>query len=329
MDSKNRAIFSLLLAPPAWGKTSLLIELFSRQLGPWVYLSPLRALADEFYHRVKNLVNTYYLKSQSDLEKLLLFKENPPRLVIGTPETLGLEGAAWAEKLKAHFVLDEIHLFYLWGESFRPWLREYLYVVGNTGQNILGLTATFSDEWLEQCREEFSQAGYKLHIQDQGNFKWAHPPRSFRYYGFRGRSRLRRNFLAGLERGETSLLFCQTRRDVHNWVDFCQRKRISVIGCTGGGVDLFREQLRQEPRPLSIVCTSVLGHGVNLPTFDAVYLDLIVDHRALWLQMAARGGRRGEGFVLHCLNWPNATSSRRIFYWWKTILSDEICQWVL
>ena len=322
-------MLSLLLAPPAWGKTSLLIELFARGHGHWVYISPLRALAGEFYQRVRCRVNTCYLTSQSDLRALVQKKGRPPTLIVATPETFGEDGVAWARQRDASFVLDEIHLFYLWGESFRPWLREYLYIVGASGQNVVGLTATLSEHWLEQCRREFSWAGYQVCVQDWGNFQWGHPPRSVRYYGPFGANRLRRHFVMGLKRGQTSLLFVKTRREVDYWLDFCHRHHLCALGCVGGEVATFQRQLAKIPRPLAIICTSVLGHGVNLPSFQAVYLSFAVEDAALWLQMGARGGRRGEDFTLHCLNWPGLSLRQRLLTWCKSFLAGEYEQWVL
>ncbi len=329
MVARSGPVLSLLLAPPAWGKTSLLMDLFAKRPGRWVYLAPLRALAGEFYQRVKGLVDTYYLASQSDLAKLVQKGGHPPALVVATPETFGEEGVAWATEVGACFVLDEIHLFYLWGESFRPWLREYLYIVGSSGQNILALTATLSESFLEQCRAEFSWAEYRVHVQDWGNFQWAYPPQCMRYYGPMGGRRLRRSFALGLKRGQTSLLFVQTRREVDYWVDFCQRHHFPALGCVGGEVAHFQKELKSGPRPLAIVCTSVLSHGVNLPSFRAVYLGFAVEEDALWLQMGARGGRRGETFTLHCLNWPGASLAQKSWVWCKSFLADEFEQWVL
>ncbi len=295
--------FFLFLAPPAWGKTRMIEQIFDESEVSMIFVSPLRALALEVYERFKKKKNVLYLEKASDEQKnLRLFMQNQKSFLIATPETLGPQWYLAFESLeqKPLVVLDEFHLYYLWGETFRPLLWESVMAFSNAGVNILALTATMDEQLLKKWKHDFALNFEHLIMINQGNLTLLRPPQRTHFYFSLLPKIFRRRFIRDLlqNQEQTYLYFCSRRHEVDEWLDFCERRGISALGCKGGEVAHFIAELKNNPKPRAIFSTSALSHGVNLPELAKVYISYPIERKDMWLQMVGRGGRKGEVYEL-------------------------------
>src|SRR5690606_22468385 len=101
-----------------------------------------------------------------------------------------------------------------------------------------------------------------------------------------------------LEEKEASvkLIFCQYRTEVFQWEKELNENGFSCIPCVGGESKYMAKRLQENPRPDFIVATTVLSHGVNLPEIKKIYFTYKVSNIDFWVQMVARGGRKGEDY---------------------------------
>ena len=276
------ATFQLLVAPPAWGKTQL-FHLWIKESGcEFLYISPLRALAEE-------------VKRQNEKVWVVL----PEELL-----QLDWEGL---QKTKPNLVViwDEIHLVQLWGESFRHAFLEAWYGYCLSGLAGVGFTATLIPETLDFLKETLSQNFTHLISGDAGNFQFKHLPMATLAGPITWMTELIADDLIGM-----SLIFCQHRHAVDVWVEKLQQLGLVVWGCKGGETSQFQVRLQSEKLPHVIVATSCLSHGINLPNLARVILlDQSAPH---WMvhQMRTRAGRRGDAFEVW-MSWRLAGLSKR------------------
>ena len=307
--------FTLFIAPPAWGKTRLLLRLYEkRRPRPMVFLSPLRALADQFYRDCRcSLKKSQGAKvaklaamgnQDRDREGILRrFGKGEVDFLILTPEmaTSSFLHLASIMTPPPLFVLDEFHLFYLWGHTFRPRIWEMAMGISCLGAPLLGLTATFSDTLKDMWRRDFKVAMDHLFVIDLGNQTFQYPPEKVVCFpGFLRRT-FTRLFLRELfkdVRG-TILFFCRYRHQVDQWLDFCHRHGIEALGCKGGETPFFSQALTAMPWPRCIFATMALSHGVNLPPITKVFISYRVENLDFWIQMCARGGRQGQAYHVY------------------------------
>ena len=198
------------------------------------------------------------------------------------------------------FVVDEFHLFYSWGQGFRPVLWEALMGAANTGASILALSATVGGGLLGESSRDFSVAMEGAFHLDLGNRVFLRAPERTVYMGVGARRVFRLILAHCLDKkpGELFLVFCRHRHEVEALTAALVRLGIRALGCVGGGVAAFQERLGRDGAEV-IVATSCLGHGVNLPCPGKVFIAYRTGDRDMWLQMAARGGRRGRAFRLY------------------------------
>jgi ATP-dependent DNA helicase RecQ len=299
--------FTLYLAPPAAGKTSLLLKIYQSDSRSILFVSPLRALAHEFYKRCRQELgkSVRWPRRASETREFLRQKRYQRRFfLIITCELLSdaLLGAV-VEK-NPLVVLDEFHLYYQWGQDFRPLLWERAMELANSGLSILGFSATMPEEYLRDWKRDFSLGQEYLFLLDEGNLQLRHPPRKITLYPPWAKKVFRRRFFYELlcapqKQGQTILYFCQYRQEVAWWRDFCAAYGITTLTCVGGEVDQFMEELAGQPSPRIIFSTVALGHGVNLPPLQAIFISYEVVPKHLWAQMVGRGGRRGERFDVY------------------------------
>lgn len=286
----------LFLAPTGWGKTTLLLELAKNIDKSIVYLSPLRALANEFHLRCEQSgLRAAAPKSMAELTQLstsgIQFK-----LFILTAELL-TERFIETELADKIVVFDEFHLFYYWGHSFRPKLLEAYDIVCMAGLPALLLSATASLE-VQNFWKESTRAQAERFLIDLGNQKIKKEPKRFYWVPKKDWALAH----LGLGINGTKLVFCKYRAEAKSLAQIYGAKGFQTLSCVSGEVEVFQRQLyEKESRGEKIdfiFCTSTLSHGVNLPKISSLYILYQVGNLDLWLQMAGRAGRRGEEFLL-------------------------------
>jgi len=299
--------FVLFLAPPAWGKTRMIEELWLEGERGIIFVSPLRALALEVNERFKKRKDVFYLEKQGQWREIKnQYSQSLKPFLITTPECLSENFYGFLENCNKRpiVVLDEFHLFYIWGENFRPLLFECAMAFALTKVPLLGLSATMSSELVIKWKQDFSLSVDDLFLLDLGNQTLLYPPTRKHFYFPIFPEMFRRRFIYELfkSKDETMLFFCARRNEVDQWLDFCERRGIFALGCKGGEVQTFIEALKMYPNPKVIFATSALSHGVNLPPLSKVFIGETLGRKDFWLQMAGRGGRKGEKYELFSFN---------------------------
>jgi len=300
---QNAHLF-LLVAPPAWGKTYLLRQLMADRRGRWIYISPLRALANEFYDKMIKYYPSYIIRKRSELaDQGHDFFNNPHSLLVLTAETIHQDLYVYLEHIhqKPILVFDEFHLFYDWGQGFRPILWETFINLSLFNCPMMGLTATMHDELKQSLNQEILLGFDFITILNIGNMCLKNYPEKINYYPVVFSERVfQQRFHFELLRtpGYTCLYFCQYRGQVDVMVKKYRSLGFNVLGCKGGEVTKFCDELKKNPDPQCIFTTIALSHGVNLPRVSKVFLSYQVHNYALWLQMVGRGGRQGESYAL-------------------------------
>ncbi|MFL5783273.1 MAG: DEAD/DEAH box helicase [Bacteriovoracaceae bacterium] len=273
----------ILTSPPASGKTFWIESMAHATETQILVISPLRALADECRHKWKD------------------------KILVMTPEEWLLK------KTQGEIVIfDEFHLLFYWGDSFRPLMWEVFESLSIEAKLVIGLTATFAPE-MQEAMERFRCGFDEIYWRDAGNqsLKWT-PERYYKVH----RSLLHRSIF-GLPLERTSLIFCQYRHEVEIWEKKLSARGFRVWGCRGGEASAFSKRVQLEPAPDFIVATTVLSHGVNLPSIRRVFFLYPVGNKDFWIQMTARGGRRGEKFEVFALEPPHGlrwSKSKNLFH---------------
>lgn len=299
----------LFIAPTAWGKTSLIIDLFIDGNRNYLYLSPLRAIANEFYERVYDRVgNQAHLLTSHKETKAYFSKEikkDRKKIIILTPELIQEQFLdlimAGTFKRKWLVFFDEFHLFYHWGRTFRPLLEEVYLAVASRNINFVALTATFDLNYLSIWRRDIIFSFSNAIIINLGNHQFKRKPKLHCVFPLMLRSQFINYFKIKLNFSNSGifLYFCKYRNEIDQWLSYCSRNNILAIGCKGGEVLNFYEKLKKTPSIKVIFATSALGHGVNLKKVDNIFIGYQVNNLDFWVQMTGRGGRNGEKFWLY------------------------------
>jgi superfamily II DNA helicase RecQ len=263
-------------APPAFGKTYLISQLIGCYSYKILVISPLRALRDEC---LRKWGETVWVMTPEEW----LFKKPQSPVVI----------------------FDEFHLMYYWGDTFRPMMWEAFYGSHEAQLTIL-LTATMKSEMREQILSFKNHYDQILWV-NYGNQELKNKPHD--YLKFSHKRDLEQHILLG-PAANVTLIFCQYRSEVFAWVKKLEDQRHRVWGCVGGEASVFSEKVSREHPPEFIVATTVLSHGINLPRIGRIYFTYKVQNIDFWIQMVARGGRRGEKFMVYSLEAPHGISWR-------------------
>lgn len=285
---KNLDGLTLLIAPPAWGKTQLLKKLFEEKQNYFVFISPLRALANEFYENIKDQFQVLNIERMTDWKNL----KKDDQIIIVTPELL--------TEHRLHFlsqrtmILDEFHLYFYWGTSFREEMWRGLIDICTISKKIVALTATMSESNFSFMREQFKNFEQEITIIDVGNQRLKNKPQKIVYLNSKEPTTWK--YFVNLEQESTILLFCQFRNQVRKLEKYYQEQGVNVLSCLGGEASHFSQKLKLNPRPQLIISTTVLSHGVNLPRLDKIVFTYKVANEDFWIQMVGRGGRKGECF---------------------------------
>lgn len=316
--------FTLFIAPPAAGKTRYLLQMFKQDHWKFIFISPLRALADEFFLEAQKVTSTLLFSCAQERKEIFKkWKELKEGVLILTPEL-------WDEKFLLQqnilLILDEVHLYEMWGETFRPKMREVFFSCATSGLPLLGLTATLSLEIQNKWEEEFILTFDDFVILDFGNEKLKYLPcYEVCVPHWLGQSFLQRRLeqeIKHKKEEETFLIFCAYRSQVEFLKKKFVKEGLSVLSCMGGQTRIFRQDLFKNPRPDLILATTALSHGVNLPILSKIFIMYEVKNKDLWLQMVGRGGRKGEEYVLYHLDRPFLKNGREPLF---KLLWKDLC----
>lgn len=238
----------------------------------FLVVSPLRALADECRSKWG------------------------PSIAVVTPEE-------WIRKnTYADIVIfDEFHLYFYWGDSFRPIMWEMFFEVSQRAKITLLLTATLSLEMKSEIMHFKSQFDSLIWI-DNGNQKLLYEPSQ--YIMAPDRNWIM-NQIVNQKKGDgVKLIFCQYRDEVFALERRLRKLGFTTVSCVGGESKFMVERLIKLPEPDFIISTTVLSHGVNLPIIRKIYFTYKVSNADFWIQMVARGGRRGDLYQVFALEKP-------------------------
>ena len=305
----------LILAPPGWGKTTLILDLYERTTSKIVFISPLRALAEEFYNRASEKKNVFRAKSSESIEEFLSKEKS---MLVATAEKVPESLLERGEKENILYIFDEFHLFYYWGDTFRPVLLERLMCAANSKAQVLVMTATMDESLLRRWEDEFKNSMSHCYKVNLGNQLLLNKPQKIYNLRLLNERVLNRSFIreaTDWSLDGTVLLFVRYRDDVQKWVNLCDKLNIKSIGCVGGEIDDFLNALKLCPKPKCIISTSALSHGVNLPTISKVFISYPVDNMDFWIQMVGRGGRDGSNFdVYEVEKWNWFENPEKLFW---------------
>ena len=299
--------FTLLTAPVASGKTRQITEFYREEDFKIIFVSPLRALANEVYEKLNNEYKHIYLLGgkTSNQECMVDFLQAKKAFLVATMELLNEEflEAVSSQKEKIIFVLDEFHLIYMWGQSFRLVLHDRFLGILDTGAAVLGLTATMSEETMGLLKKDLSyHCDLWFHV-DYGNQALFRPPKKIHTFSAIEKAFFARTFWRELRKkqeGLVYLVFCSYRGEVDELAQRAKRLGFSSIGCVGGEVEKFLHELEQKQNKVDIIfSTTSLSHGVNLPEISKVFISYEVGNYDFWLQMVGRGGRLGGEYEVY------------------------------
>lgn len=292
--------FSHLIAPPAWGKTRLFHSWLTEKPGAYIYVSPLRALADEVLGSLPTEV--WGRRPQMGRDTTCWqewLKVQSCKVMVVTPEMVASfdwEGLAQAYP-DTVVVWDEVHLVKMWGESFREPMLEAWWGFCASGLAGVGMTATTDESMHAFLRSSLEGVYDNILSGDAGNFKFQTAPSAWLWGPLPWLEKL-------LEPDENdtrpALIFCAHRHEVDQRVAELSARGLRAIGCKGGETPQFRKRLQTEKDWDFIVSTSCLSHGVNLPSLRQVIFLYPEKNPTLFHQMSTRGGRRGESFQVAC-----------------------------
>lgn len=296
--------FTLLTAPVAAGKTRMVVDFYRDNQYKVIFVSPLRALANEVYARLSQTEKHIYLTGGGqDLEASLTdFLQARKGLLVATMELLSEDflDACAEQQEKVLFILDEFHLFYHWGEEFRPILHDRFLAILDTQAPVLGITATMNEELMIKLENDLSFHCDLWIYLDFGNQKLHREPKRIHYFHPFQPTLFNRAFWRELRMkndDEVFLLFCSYRSEVDELVARAKRMGLRALGCVGGEVEIFLKDLEKCDGKVDVIfSTTTLSHGVNLPEIKKVFINYEVKNYDFWLQMTGRGGRQGADY---------------------------------
>lgn len=322
--------FTLLTAPVAAGKTRMVVEYYRESTLKVVFVSPLRALANEVYTKLAQTEKNIYLAGGGHQPSASFagFLKARKGLLVATMELLTedfLEACA-EQSGQILFILDEFHLFYHWGDGFRPILHDRFLGILETQCPVLGITATMSEEWIARLQGDLDyHCDYWIFL-DFGNQKLHREPAKIHYYPPVKPELFNRAFWRELRRKEDKevfLLFCSFRSEVDELTARARRMGFRALGCVGGEVEVFLKELEEcEGKVDVIFSTTTLSHGVNLPEIRKVFINYEVGSYDFWLQMTGRGGRQGSPYEVFTFDKFHASKKDLFKHWMQSYLAD-------
>lgn len=322
--------FTLLTAPVAAGKTKLVVEFYRENNYKVIFVSPLRALANEVYAKLESSEKNIFLAGGETplvdcMEKFLEVRKS---FFVVTMELMSEEflEACALQSENIIFILDEFHLFYHWGESFRPILHDRFLAILDTQSPVLGITATMSSELLLKLKEDLKYHNDVWFHIDYGNHQLHRKPVKIHCFHQMKPQLFHRALWRELRLKNPSdvyLIFCSFRSEVDELVSRSRRMGLKSIGCVGGEVEQFLLELKNRNEDVDcIFSTTTLSHGVNLPEIKKVFINYEVKDYDFWLQMIGRGGRRGADYEVYTFDAFHSTKKGLIKNKMEIYLSD-------
>lgn len=332
-DLFTPSCFTLLTAPVASGKTRLVVEFYREHDFKIIYLSPLRALANEVHSNLEKNgeKNIFLAGGEMPLEECLKgFISARKSFLVTTAELLSEEfiEELFALDQKVLFVIDEFHLFYYWGETFRPVLHDKFLAILNFYFPILAVTATMDELVMNQMKKDLSYyQDFWIHL-DYGNHQLHRTPQNLvSFHGLKPQY-IQKAFWRELRQKNDKdifLYFCAYRSQVDELVARANRMGFRAIGCVGGEVDQFLNNVKESEGSIDcIFSTTTLSHGVNLPEIKKVFIDYEIKNYDFWLQMIGRGGRQGSEYQVYSYDTFHTSKSERYKHKAKILLWDLI-----
>ncbi len=314
LKAMKEDIAILITAPPGWGKTYRLLSAIKETNIKVCFVFPLRALCEEVYlSALKMNISVLNIRSLSDYQTL---QWSHSHLIVTTPETLVTEFFVEKEYV---FILDELHLFFYWGDSFRYKMQESYFDILSTSCALILLTATLEQSLKERLVRELEVNYRFFYHMNIGNHQLKNLPSKIYFYPKKLKRWLKDDFFIKSHQG-TTLIFCRYRNEVREIVSQLRKRDYSVLGCVGGEALDFTQELQRQQFVDYIVATSVISHGVNLPEIRVIYMTFKVENYDFYLQMVGRGGRSGGKFDLHTFNHEYFKWEDLLFGFLRTLL---------
>lgn len=330
-DLFHPSCFTLFTAPVASGKTRMVVEFYREHDFKIIYLSPLRALANEVFANLqaREEKNVFLAGGELTLDVVLeKFIQSKKAFLVTTAELLseGFIEELCSLEQKVLFVIDEFHLFYHWGESFRPVLHDRLLAIFNFYFPVLAVTATMSEEVMNRMKRDLSYyQDFWIHI-DYGNHQLHRSPSSVLSFKGLKPHYIQKAFWREIRQKKESeifLYFCAYRGQVDEFVERARRLGFHSIGCVGGEVENFLAAVKESEGKIDcIFSTTTLSHGVNLPEIKKVFIDYEVKNYDFWLQMIGRGGRQGSHYQIYTTDEFHTSKKERLKHKAKILLGD-------
>lgn len=332
-DLFHPSCFTLLTAPVASGKTRAVVEFYAEHDFKIIYLSPLRALANEVFSNLekRGQKNIYLAGGEIGLKECLeKFIGHTKSFLITTAELLSeefLEELSNREQ-KVLFVIDEFHLFYYWGADFRPVLHERFLAILNYYFPVLAVTATMDEQVMNLLKKDLGfYQDFWIHL-DYGNHQLHRKPTSALSFNGLKPQYIQKAFWREMrqkKKGEIFLYFCAYRSQVDELVSRSRRLGFVALGCVGGEVEKFLKEVEDHEGKIDcIFSTTTLSHGVNLPEIKKVFIDYEVKNYDFWLQMTGRGGRQGSDYQVYTSDKFHTSKMTRFKHKTKILLGDFI-----
>ncbi len=221
-------------------------------------------------------------------------KNLPPHFICSTLESFSPEAFSAEDYL---IVIDEFHLLFYW-DHFRPHLLETLYALAAMNAKVLALSATMKEELFIRVRADMCTGFDRFVLYDLGgNTLLFNPSKKISFHFATPFEQLIASALYLKIKRQKAIIFCPRRPDVEKVLSILERFGIKALGCVGGEAKSFQKAWNLGDYQV-VVATTVLSHGVNLVAIRVALFLYQVSCEDFYLQMLARAGRDGKGFIV-------------------------------
>lgn len=281
--------FTIVNAPMGWGKSRLIAQLLEYEK-KIVFVSPLRAIVDNFKDREHAILFQEFETKELAFTE---FIERPVAILSLTPESLSNLQLKRLLNMDVLFVIDECHLIYEWGESFREKLLNFFEDICFHEARIIALTASLDNKTQEKISLFLKNSDYEKFYINIGNFKFHNKPSRHFILPMMVMKFIIWMHILFFWRGRM-LIFFRTRNEVKHFKKFLASYGIRSQICLGGEVHDFLRKEEKRARRI-VLATSALSHGVNMKDMRRIFCTYPCEEVTKF-QMFGRGGRYGEKF---------------------------------